>query len=134
MEALTAEMQASIRKRSSERLREYLIKAGRDKDEVLTWDRNTLMEEWALEIGKEEKEFKASPASPVETDYELQKRRLEFEIRKYEKQKEERKEQKEKEEREERRREEKEEREEKRREEEKKEQKEERERERKEQK
>src|SRR2546428_11676806 len=112
MEALTVEMQAKIRKRSSERLRMYLIKAGRDEDDVMTWDRDKLIEEWALEIGKEEEEFKASPASPVETDYELQKRRLEFEIRKYE-------EQKEKEEREERRREE-----------EKKEQKEERERER----
>src|ERR1043165_6192648 len=95
MEALTVEMQAKIRKRSSERLRMYLIKAGRDEDDVMTWDRDKLMEEWALEIGKEEEEFKASPASPVETDYELQKRRLEFEIRKYE-------EQKEKEEREER--------------------------------
>src|ERR1043165_3989895 len=125
MEALTVEMQAKIRKRSSERLRMYLIKAGRDEDDVMTWDRDKLMEEWALEIGKEEEEFEASPASPVETDYELQKRRLEFEIRKYEEQKEERerKEQKEKEEREERRREE-----------ERKEQKEERERERKEQK
>src|SRR5205809_1044197 len=134
MEALTVEMQAKIRKRSSERLRMYLIKAGRDEDDVMTWDRDKLMEEWALEIGKEEEEFEASPASPVETDYELQKRRLEFEIRKYERERE-------KEEREERRREEekkeqkeKEEREERRREEEKKEQKEERERERKEQK
>src|ERR1043165_4043776 len=139
MEALTVEMQAKIRKRSSERLRMYLIKAGRDEDDVMTWDRDKLMEEWALEIGKEEEEFKASPASPVETDYELQKRRLEIEIRKYEEQKEkeereerrreeekkeqkeererEREEQKEKEEREERRREEKEEREERRREE-----------------
>src|ERR1043165_1712626 len=114
MEALTVEMQAKIRKRSSERL----IKAGREEDDVMTWDRDRLVEEWALEIGKEEEEFKASPASPVETDYELQKRRLEFEIRKYEEQKEERerereeqkekeererKEQKEKEEREERR-------------------------------
>src|SRR5688572_25259198 len=152
MEALTAEMQANIHKRSSERLRMYLIKAGRDEDEVMTWNRNTVMEEWALEIGKKEEEFKASPASPEETAYELQKRRLEFEIRKYEEQKEkeereerrreeEKKEQKEKEEREERRREEekkeqkeKEEREERRREEEKKEQKEKEERERKEQK
>src|ERR1043165_3330123 len=91
MEALTVEMQAKIRKRSSERLRMYLIKAGRDEDDVMTWDRDKLMEEWALEIGKEEEEFKASPASPVETDYELQKRRLEFEIRKYEEQKEKRK-------------------------------------------
>src|SRR5688572_25414003 len=123
MEALTAEMQANIHKRSSERLRMYLIKAGRDEDEVMTWDRNTLMEEWALEIGKKEEEFKASPATTEETAYELQKRRLEFENRKYEEQKEERKEQKEKEEREERRREE-----------EKKEQKEKEERERKEQK
>src|SRR5205809_5096101 len=90
MEALTVEMQAKIRKRSSERLRMYLIKAGRDEDDVMTWDRDRLVEEWALEIGKEEEEFKASPASPVETDYELQKRRLEFEIRKYEEQKEER--------------------------------------------
>src|ERR1043165_9641368 len=141
MEALTVEMQAKIRKRSSERLRMYLIKAGRDEDDVMTWDRDKLMEEWALEIGKEEEEFKASPASPVETDYELQKRRLEFEIRKYEEQKEkeerEKKEQKEREEREERRREEekkeqkeKEERQERRREEEKKEQKEKEERER----
>src|SRR5688572_24584321 len=88
MEALTAEMQANIHKRSSERLRMYLIKAGRDEDEVMTWDRNTLMEEWALEIGKKEEEFKASPASPEETAYELQKRRLEFEIRKYEEQEE----------------------------------------------
>src|ERR1043165_9961037 len=124
MEALTVEMQAKIHRRSSERLRVYLIKAGRDEDQVMTWDRDTLMEEWALEIGKKEEEFKASPASPAETDYELQKHRLEFEIRKYE-------EQKEKEETEERRREEKEEREERKREEEKKEQKEERERERK---
>src|ERR1043165_4238093 len=110
MEALTVEMQAKIRKRSSERLRMYLIKAGRDEDDVMTWDRDKLMEEWALEIGKEEEEFEASPASPVETDFDLQKRRLEFEIRKYEEQKEERererKEQKEKEEKEERRREE----------------------------
>src|SRR5678815_1518217 len=128
MEALTAEMQANIHKRSSERLRMYLIKAGRDEDEVMTWDRNTLMEEWALEIGKKEEEFKASPASPEETAYELQKRRLEFEIRKYEEQKEkekrERKEQKEKEERERKEQKEKEEREERRREEERKEQKE----------
>src|ERR1043165_4459223 len=158
MEALTVEMQAKIRKRSSERLRGYLIKAGRDEDDVMTWDRDKLMEEWALEIGKEEGEYMASPASPVETDYELQKRRLEFEIRKYEEQKEkeereerrreeerkeqkeererERKEQKEKEEREEEKKErkEKEEREERRREEEKKEQKEKEEKERKEQK
>src|ERR1043165_7749268 len=141
MEALTVEMQAKIRKRSSERLRVYLIKAGRDEDDVMTWDRDKLMEEWALEIGKEEEEFEASPASPVETDYELQKRRLEFEIRKYEEQKEERerKEQKEKEEREEKKREqekkeqkEKEEREAKKREQEKKEQKEKEEREKKE--
>src|SRR5678815_2657475 len=138
MEALTAEMQANIHKRSSERLRMYLIKAGRDEDEVMTWDRNTLMEEWALEIGKKEEEFKASPASPEETAYELQKRRLEFEIRKYEEQKEkeerERKEQKEKEERERKEQKEKEEREERRREEEKKEQKEKEERKKKEQK
>src|ERR1043165_2539091 len=134
MEALTVEMQAKIRKRSSERLRMYLIKAGRDEDDVMTWDRDKLMEEWALEIGKEKGEYMASPASPAETDYELQKRRLEFEIRKYE-------EQKEKEEREERRREEekkeqkeREEREERRREEEKKEQKEKEEREREERK
>src|ERR1043165_9264221 len=116
MEALTVKVQANIRKRSSERLRMYLIKAGRDEDDVMTWDRDKFIEEWVLEIGKEEEEFKASSASPIETDYELQKRHLEFEIRKYE-------EQKEKEEREERRREQEE-----------KEQKEERERERKEQK
>src|SRR5688572_30528032 len=145
MEALTAEMQANIHKRSSERLRMYLIKAGRDEDEVMTWDRNTLMEEWALEIGKKEEEFKASPASPEETAYELQKRRLEFEIRKYEEQKEkeereerrreeEKKEQKEKEERERKEQKEKEEREKRRREEEKKEQKEKEEREQKDQK
>src|ERR1043165_5112302 len=52
MEALTVEMQAKIRKRSSERLRMYLIKAGRDEDEVMTWDRDKLMEEWALEKEK----------------------------------------------------------------------------------
>src|ERR1043165_1349077 len=101
MEALTVEMQAKIRKRSSERLRMYLIKAGRDEDDVMTWDRDKLMEEWALEIGKEEGEYMASPASPAETDYELQKRRLEFEIRKYEEQKE--KEEREREERKEER-------------------------------
>src|ERR1043165_113426 len=100
MEALAVEMQAKIRRRSSERLRIYLIKAGRDEDDVMTWDRDKLIEEWALEIGKEEEEFKASPASPVGTDYELQKRRLEFEIRKYEEQKEEREERKREEERE----------------------------------
>src|SRR5918995_1693003 len=88
MEALTSEKQADIRKMSSERLREYLLKAGRDEDEVLTWDRDQLLEEWAIEVGKreeEEEEFKASPASPAETDYDLQKRRLEFEMYKFEK-------------------------------------------------
>src|ERR1043165_6014526 len=100
MEALTVEMQAKIRKRSSERLRVYLIKAGRDEEDVMTWDRAKLMEEWALELGKEEGEFKASPASPIESDYELQKRRLEFEIRKYEEQKQEREREREERERE----------------------------------
>ena len=117
MEALSTKMQASIHKASSERLRGYLIKAGRDEDDVMTWHRSQLMEEWALEIGKGEEEFKASPAFQAETDYELQNRRLEFEMRKYE-------EQKEKEKREEKRREEKEEKEERRREEERKERKE----------
>src|ERR1043165_2751765 len=135
MEALTVEMQAKIRKRSSERLRVYLIKAGRDEDDVMTWDRDKLMEEWALEIGKEEGEYMASPASPVETDYELQKRRLEFEIRKYEEQKEkeekEREERKEERERERKEQKEKEEKEEKKREQERKEQKEKEEREKK---
>ena len=88
MEALSTEKQASIHKRSSERLRVYLIKAGKDEDDVMSWDRDRLMEEWALEIGKEEEGFKASPASPAETDSELQKRRLEFEMRKYEAEKE----------------------------------------------
>ena len=92
MEALSTEKQASIHKRSSERLRVYLIKAGKDEDDVMSWDRDRLMEEWALEIGKEEEGFKASPASPAETDSELQKCRLEFEIRKYEEEKKERKE------------------------------------------
>src|ERR1043165_8607870 len=78
MEASTVEMQAKIRKRSSERLRMYLIKAGRDEDDVMIRDRDRLVEEWALEIRKEEEEFKASPASPVETDYELQMRCSEF--------------------------------------------------------
>src|SRR5688572_11587936 len=87
MEALTSEKQAGIRKMSSERLREYLLKAGRDEDEIMTSDRNQLMEEWAIEVGKreEEEEFKASPASPAQTDYDLQKRRLEFEMYKFEK-------------------------------------------------
>src|SRR5688572_26236614 len=87
MEALTLEQQANIRKMSSERLRVYLLKAGRDEEEVMTWDRNQLIEEWAIEVGKSEEEaeeFKASPASPVQTELELQKQRLEFERYKYE--------------------------------------------------
>src|ERR1043165_6529597 len=56
MEALTVEVQAKTRKRSSERLRMYLIKAGRDEADVMTWDRDKLIEEWALEIRKGGKE------------------------------------------------------------------------------
>src|ERR1043165_3321428 len=91
MEALTVEMQAKIRKRSSERLRMYLIKAGRDEDDVMTWDRDKLMEEWALEIGKEEEKEER------ERERKEQKEREEREERKRE---EERKEQKEERERE----------------------------------
>ena len=75
MEALTPKKQAGIRKMSSVRLREYLLKAGRDEEEIVTWDRDRLMEEWAIEIAKgeeEEEELK------IETDYDLQKQRLDF--------------------------------------------------------
>src|SRR5688572_5568 len=86
---------------SSERLRLYLLKAGRDEDEIMSWDRDQLLEQWAIEAAKieeEEEESKASPKSPVETDYELQKRRLEFEMHKYEQEIKERREEKEREE------------------------------------
>ena len=59
MEALSVKKQADIRKMSSERLREYLLKAGRDEDEIMNWDRNQLMEEWAIEVEKEEEDLEA---------------------------------------------------------------------------
>ena len=90
---------------SSVRLREYLLKAGRDEEEIVTWDRDQLMEEWAIEIAKGEEE---EDELKIETDYDVQKRRLEFEMYKYEEEKKEREkerqERKEREEREERRR------------------------------
>ena len=56
MEALTPVKQAYIRKMSSERLRVYLIKAGRDEDEVMSLDRDHLLEQWATEAVKIEEE------------------------------------------------------------------------------
>jgi len=43
MGRLTAQQQRDIRKTSTERLREYLVKAGFDEDTVIAYDRNTLM-------------------------------------------------------------------------------------------
>src|SRR5918994_1146331 len=86
MEALTSKKQAGIRKMSSERLREYLLKAGRDEEEIVTWDRDQLMEEWAIEVGKGEEEEEGK----IETDYDLQKQRLDFEKYKYEQERQER--------------------------------------------
>src|SRR5688572_9608213 len=107
MEALSVEKQADIRKMSSDRLRAYLLKEGRDEEEIMTWDRSQLMAEWAIEVGKrEEEEMKTGPVFPAEIDYDLQKRCLEFEIYKYEEDRkereEERKERRENEERKER--------------------------------
>jgi len=47
MDQLSAQQQQDIKKASTDRLREYLIKAGYAEDIVLAYDRNALMEAYA---------------------------------------------------------------------------------------
>src|ERR1043165_626726 len=90
MDELTWEKQADIRKTSTERLKMYLHKAGVDEELVLAMDRPQLLEEWArvVAIGQESEPEETRNTPPrhttVMTEFDLQKQRLEFEMRKYE--------------------------------------------------
>src|ERR1043165_9020045 len=90
MDELTWEKQADIRKTSTERLKMYLHKAGVDEELVLAMDRPQLLEEWARVVAfgqeSEPEETRNTPPrhTTVMTEFDLQKQRLEFEMRKFE--------------------------------------------------
>src|ERR1043165_2559611 len=90
MDELTLEKQADIRKTSTERLRLYLHGAGVEEELVLAMDRPQLLEEWARVVatgqGSEPEETRTTPPRHMTgmTEFDLQKQRLEFEMRKFE--------------------------------------------------
>src|SRR5688572_15098179 len=90
MDELTSEKQADIRKMSTERLRMHLHKAGVEEELVLAMDRPQLLEEYARMVAfgqeSESEETRTTPPryTTVMTEFDLQKQRFEFELRKYE--------------------------------------------------
>ena len=89
MEKLEISQKESIKKMSSVRLASKLLEAGVEEDKVQAMDRNQLMAAWA-EIVLAGKDKPVAAASPLGYDPDLERQRLEFEIRKYEEEKEER--------------------------------------------
>ena len=103
MEKLEASQREAIKKMSSLRLSAKLLEAGLDETQIQAMDRSQMMNAWAEVVvaGKDKPTAVASPvAGLVGYDPELEKKRLDFEIRKYEEEKEERKKKEEKEEKE----------------------------------
>jgi len=84
MDQLDKDSQSAIRKMSHERLVGYLIKADEDEETVQQMNRQQLMEAWAKVIfeGCDKAEAEAT-AGVGETELELQKKRLEFKMMKY---------------------------------------------------
>ena len=99
MDKLAPEKQAEIKKMSTERLVACLIKAGQDEKTVSAMDRKQLLDAWAeLVATGQDKPAKpiavAEAVAPIDpstmADPDLQKRRLEFEMMRYQEEREER--------------------------------------------
>ena len=89
MEKLDASKREAIKKMSNIRLMSKLIGAGVDEETIQAMGRPELLAAWAeiVAAGKDEPPI---AARPMGYDPELEKQRLEFEIRKYEQEREER--------------------------------------------
>ena len=89
MEKLDASKREAIKKMSNIRLMSKLIGAGVDEETIQAVGRPELLAAWAeiVAAGKDEPPI---AARPMGYDPELEKQRLEFEIRKYEQEREER--------------------------------------------
>ena len=94
MDLLDKDSCAAIKKMSTGRLIGSLIKVGEDEEVVCLMERTQLMDAWAKVVlegrDKPAKTEAAALAGNPETDLELQKRRLDFEIMKYKEEREER--------------------------------------------
>ncbi len=89
MEKLTDSQQLALKKTATERLQARLMKLGWEEEKVFTMDRDALLATWAGLIvqGKDKPPAEPVVVGPLKTlgyDPELEKRRLEFEMRKYE--------------------------------------------------
>ena len=87
MEKLEQSQRELIMKMSSDRLRMKLAKAGLDEQQIAAMSREQLLETWANVVLKEMEQPSSGAArlgSGVGYDVELERRRLEFEIRRYE--------------------------------------------------
>jgi hypothetical protein len=87
MELLELSQRESISKISSDRLRMKLAKAEFDEREVAAMSREQLLDAWATVVAEEKDRpplAAAAHAPAVGYDVELERRRLEFEMRKFE--------------------------------------------------
>ena len=88
MDKIDSEQRTAIKKMATERLILYLSRIGIEEDELLSMDRSQLMEAWANAVY----EGRDKPPTKVETeikgDYDLQLKRLEFEMMRYQEEKE----------------------------------------------
>ena len=83
MERLEAAQRAKIKKMSDDALRQNLLKAGVEDVKLAAMTREQLMDAWA-EATLSEAAAKAPPHVSLSYDVELEKRRLDFEVRKFE--------------------------------------------------
>ena len=85
MDQLDKDAQTAIKKMSNERLVGYLIKAEEDEETVYQLNRQQLMDAWANVIleGRDKPKAAAMAAGAGDTELELQKKRLEFEMMRY---------------------------------------------------
>jgi len=103
MEKLEASQREAIKKMSSLRLSAKLLEAGFDETQIQAMDRSRMMNTWAemVAAGKDKPTAVASAvAGLVGYDPELERKRLDFEIKKYDQEREDRKLREEKEEKE----------------------------------
>jgi len=94
MEKLETSKREAIKKMSILRLSAKLLEAGLDETQIQAMDRSQMMNTWAemVAAGKDKPTVVSRPvAGLVSYDPELERKRLDFEIKKYEQEREERK-------------------------------------------
>ena len=85
MDKLLAKQQAEIKKMSDVRLCSKLTKAGFSPEQLEGMDRTAMMDSWAVVVAKGEDVAAATVAvTPGSYDVELERRKFDFEVRRYE--------------------------------------------------